>query len=73
MLGFGSSVATIWERAAHSVNAMFILLCLFVFFVVSCFESGNLDLVALVPGHCLSNERFRFISNICIMFDLNFD
>ena len=48
-------MATFWERAAHSVNRMFSLLCLFVALVVSHFgfEGRNLVLIVSVPGHCL--------------------
>ena len=44
-----------WERAAHSVNRMFSLLCLFVAFVVSHFgfKGKTLVLFVSVPGHCL--------------------
>ena len=43
------------ERAAHSVNRMFTLICLFVSLVVSDFgfEGRALVLIASVPGHCL--------------------
>ena len=43
-----------WERAAHSINHIFSLLCLFVALVVSHFgfESGTLILIVSVPGHC---------------------
>ena len=45
-------MATFWEIAAHSVNHMFPLLCLFVVLVVSHvgFEDGNMFLIAPVPG-----------------------
>ena len=48
-------MATLWERAAHSVNRMLYLLCLFLAFVVSHFgfEGLTLVLIASVPGHCL--------------------
>ena len=48
-------MATLWERAAHSVNRVFSLLCLFVALVVSHFgfEGSTLVLIASVPGHCL--------------------
>ena len=48
-------MATFKERAAHSVNQMFLLLRLFVDFSVSHsgFEGVNLALLVLVPGHCL--------------------
>ena len=51
-LGLGGRVATFWGRAAHLINYIFPLLCLFVSLVVSHlgFEGGN-----LVPGH-----RFPF-------------
>ena len=47
-------MATCWERAAHSVNHMFSLLCQFVGLVVShlYFKGGNLILIGPVPGHC---------------------
>ena len=47
-------MATFLERAAHSVNRMFSLLCL-VALVVSYFgfEGRTLVLIASVPGHCL--------------------
>ena len=48
-------MAPFWERAAHSVNRMFSVLCLFVILVVSHFGCGSraLVLIAQVPGHCL--------------------
>ena len=48
-------MATFWERAAHSVNRVFSLLCLFVALVVSpfCFQGRTLVLIASIPGHCL--------------------
>ena len=48
-------MGTFWEKAAHSVNRMFSLLCLFVALIVShfLFESGTLVLIASAPGHCL--------------------
>ena len=47
-------MATFSEKAAHLVNHMFPLLCLFVVLVVSHlgFEDENLVLIARVPGHC---------------------
>ena len=44
-----------WERAAHSVNHMFSLLCLFVALVVSHFgfEGRTLVLIMSVHGHFL--------------------
>ena len=50
-------MATFWERAAHSVNRMFSLLCLYVALVVFhfSFEGGTLVLIASVSGHCLPN------------------
>ena len=53
-LGLGSWVATIWEKAAHSVNCMISLLCPFVALVVSHFgfEGGTLVFIVSVPGHC---------------------
>ena len=49
-------MATFWERAAHSFNCMFSLLCLFVALVDSNFgfEGRTMILIASVPGHCLS-------------------
>ena len=44
-------MASLWERAAHSVNNMFSLLCCFSHFDV---EGGNLVLIAPVPDHCLT-------------------
>ena len=48
-------MATFLERAAHSGNSMFSLLCLFVALVVSHlgFEGRALVLIVSVPGHCL--------------------
>ena len=48
-------MATFFERAAHSVNRMFSLLCLFVALVVShfVFEGMALVLTESDPGHCL--------------------
>ena len=48
-------MAIYWGRAAHSINRMFSLLCLFVALVVSHFgfEGGTLALIVTVPGHCL--------------------
>ena len=48
-------MATFWERADHSVNRMFSLLCLFVALVVSQFgfEDRTLVLIVSVHGHCL--------------------
>ena len=48
-------MATCWDRAAHSVNRIFSLLCIFVALVVSHFgfEGRTLVLIASVPGHCL--------------------
>ena len=45
-------MAIFWERAAHSVNHMFSLLCLFVALVVSHFDFDvrALVLIASVPG-----------------------
>ena len=69
-------MATFWEKAAHSVNRMFSLLCLYVALVVFhfSFEGGTLVLIALVPGHCLLliflerqnagvHVNFRVVSN----------
>ena len=48
-------MATFWERAAHSVNPVFSLLCQFVALIVSHFgfKGRTLTLIASVPGHCL--------------------
>ena len=48
-------MTTFRERAAHSVNHVFPLLCIFVALVVSQFgfEGRTLDLIASVPAHCL--------------------
>ena len=45
-------MATFWERAAHSANRMFYLLCPCVVLVVSHlgFKGGDLVLIAPVPG-----------------------
>ena len=44
-------MATIWERAAYSINVC----CLFVILVVSHFgiEGATVFLSVKVPGHCL--------------------
>ena len=44
-----------WERAAHSVNCMFFVLCLFVILLVSYFgfEGETVVLIVRVPSHCL--------------------
>ena len=44
-------MATFWERAAHSINCMFSLLCLFVALVVSHF-GFECSSDASVSGHC---------------------
>ena len=51
-------MATFWKRAAHSVNNVLSLSCLFLDLVVSPFgfEGGTLVLIASVilrPGNCL--------------------
>ena len=48
-------MATSWEKAAHSVNRMFSLLCLFSALIVSHFgfEGRTLVLIASVAGHYL--------------------
>ena len=48
-------MATFWERAAHSVNRVFSLLCLSVASFVSHFgfEGRTLVLIASVSGLCL--------------------
>ena len=47
-------MATFSEKAAHLVNHMFPLLCLFVVLVVYHlgFEDEHLVLIARVPSHC---------------------
>ena len=46
---------TFWEKAAHSVNRVFTLVCPLVALVVSHFgfEGRTLVMMASVPGHCL--------------------
>ena len=48
-------MATFWERAAHSVNHIFSLFCVFVVLVVSHlgFEGGDLVLIVPAHGHCI--------------------
>ena len=48
-------MATFSKRAAHSINHMFSLLCLFVAIVVFHFgfETRTLALIASIPGNCL--------------------
>ena len=55
-LGLDSGMTTFWERAAHSVNHVFSLVCLLVALVVSHFnfKGGTLVLVVSVPDHCLT-------------------
>ena len=45
-------MATIWERASHSVNRMFSLYLVIFYFG---FKGGTLVLIASVPDHCLSS------------------
>ena len=51
-------MATFLEKAAHLVNHMFPLLCLFVVLVVSHlgFEDQKLFLIARVSGHCSQED-----------------
>ena len=51
-------MAIFWERAAHSVNSIFSLLCLFIALVVSHFgfDVMTLVLVASVPGLLRSRD-----------------
>ena len=58
-------MATFWERAAHSNNRVFSLLCLFVALVVSNFgiKGRTLVLIVPVPGHCL---HFIFVCALSI-------
>ena len=55
-------MATFWQRAAHSVNLMFFLLCLFECLVVSHlgFDGGNLVLIAHLLLFCRSGENSGF-------------
>ena len=48
-------MVTFWERAAHLVNRMFFVLCLFVILIVSHFdfEGRTAVLIAAISGHCL--------------------
>ena len=48
-------MGTLWERAAHSLNHVLSLLCLFIALVVSHFgfEGRTMALIASFPGHCL--------------------
>ena len=48
-------MAIFQERAAHLVNRVFSLLCLFAALVVSHFrfEDRTLVLIVSIPGHCL--------------------
>ena len=52
-------MVTFWETAAHSVNHMFPLLCLFEVLVVSHvgLEDGNLFLIVPVPGVSFRPEK----------------
>ena len=61
-LDIGSRVATLWQKAAHLVNRMFSLLCLFVVLVVSLsFEGGTLILIASVSQFLVINFLLLFI------------
>ena len=55
-------MVTFWPRAAHSVNLMFFLLCLFGFLVVSHlgFDRGNLVLIAHLLLLSRSGENSGF-------------
>ena len=48
-------MATFWEKTASSVNYMFSLCYVYLYFVVSYFgfEGGSMVLIAAVHGHCL--------------------
>ena len=60
-------MTTIWERAAHSINRMFSLLCLFGALVLFQFgfECRFLVLNTSDPGHCLP---LTFFDQIAICF-----
>ena len=49
-------MATFWERTAHSVDRMFSLYCIYLYFKlfpVFGFEGKILVLIVPLPGHCL--------------------
>ena len=58
-------MTTFWERAAHSFNHVFTLLCPFIVLAVSHlgFKGGNLVLIVPVPGHWFP---FTFCSLCCL-------
>ena len=60
-------MANILGIAAHSVDRVFSLLCLFVAVVVSDFgfEGRTLILIASIPGHCLHFTFFVPPSHGC--------
>ena len=57
-------MATLWERAAHSVYHMLSLYFVFCIFIINIvisrigFEGGTLVLISSVLGHCLSFTCF---------------
>ena len=61
-------MSTFLKRAAHSVNHMCPMLCLFVALVVSDFgfEGRTLVLIALFPGHYLPFTNFITMTGIPI-------
>ena len=66
-------MATCWEGAAHSVNHVLSLLCIFVILVVSNFgfEGETLVLIAPVPDHCLhfTSQKKNWTQRIKSMID----
>ena len=63
-------MATFSENAAHSVDGMLSLLCLFVALVVShfCFVGKTLVLIASVPCHCLPFTFLTICMHACCDF-----
>ena len=56
-------MATLWERAAHSVNRMFSLYLVILAISHFGFEGGTLILIASDPDYCLS-FIFRCLATI---------
>ena len=56
-------MATVWERAAHSVYSMFSFYFDIVILVISHFgfEGQTLVLIAAVSGHCFSFTFFNYM------------
>ena len=67
-----SSVAAFWERAAHSVNRIFSLVCLFVALVVShfCFRGQDIG-SECVSSWSLLTFYFSKQPNTCLTRDQN--